>query len=65
MRALALVQELSKHIHLLEEELEEDREGLAAQRKDLEILENNLCESKLMVCAWNVWFCARAGEIDR
>ena len=50
MRVLDLVQELSEHIHLLEEELEEEREELAAQRKDLEILENNLCESKLMVC---------------
>ena len=41
--------EAAQHIEMLTAELREERSLLAMQRKEREVLENNLCESKLMV----------------
>ena len=40
---------LASQVAILTAELREERELLALQRKEREVLENNLCESKLMV----------------
>lgn len=41
--------EMAHHIDMLTNELRDERQLLALQRKEREMLENNLCESKMMV----------------